>query len=106
MALFRESMASFSVPFFPVPGKHDGLWGELDHYLIYSGAPAEHDSFDWESAHLALDGGPGDEEMAWLRDGLSSTTQPLKIVVLHYPSLDPDGTRHTMVYGRRVFWSW
>ena len=38
MALFRESMASFSVPFFPVPGKHDGLWGELDRYLIYSGA--------------------------------------------------------------------
>ena len=38
MALFREPMASFPAPFFPVPGNHDGLWGELDHYLIYSGA--------------------------------------------------------------------
>jgi len=105
--LFQESMASFPLPFFPVPGNHDGLRGELDHYLIYSGAPAEHYSFDWESAHFTLadshDGGLDDEAMAWLCDDLSSTKQPLKIVVLHHPPFDPDGTRHTMVYGRRAF---
>lgn len=105
--LFQESMAFFPLPFFPVPGNHDGLRGELDHYPIYSGAPAEHYSFDWGSAHFTLadshDGGLDDEEMAWLRDDLSSTKQPLKIVVLHHPPFDPDGTRHTMVYGRRDF---
>ena len=62
------------------------------------------DSFDWESAYFALadshGGRPDDEEMAWLRDDLSSTTQPIKIVILHYPPFDPEGTRHTMVHGR------
>jgi predicted phosphodiesterase len=104
---FEQIMAGFSLPFYPVPGNHDGLDGKLDGYLTHSGAPASHYSFDWGLAHLAFadshNGGMGAEEMAWLRGDLSTTDQPLKVVIVHHPPFDPDGTDHVMAYGNEPF---
>ena len=104
---FRETMAGFALPFYPAPGNHDGLDGKLDGYLQYSGAPAAHYSFDRGSVHFTLadshNGGIGAEELAWLREDLSRTSQPVKMVFLHHPPFDPDGTDHIMAYGNRDF---
>jgi predicted phosphodiesterase len=104
---FEKVMAGFVLPFYPVPGNHDGLDGELDGYLASSGAPAAHYSFDRDPVHITLadshHGGITAKELAWLRDDLSATTQPLKIVVLHHPPFDPDGTDHIMAFGNEDF---
>ena len=104
---FEQSMVGFSLPFYPVPGNHDGLDGQLDGYLTYSGAPAAHYSFDHGDVHFTLadshNGGIGAGELAWLREELSASTQPIKVVVLHHPPFDPDGTDHIMAYGNGAF---
>ena len=104
---FEQSMVGFSLPFYPVPGNHDGLDGQLDGYLAYSGAPAAHYSFDRGDVHFMLadshNGGIGASELAWLREELSASTQPIKVVVLHHPPFDPDGTDHIMAYGNDAF---
>ena len=104
---FEQSMVGFSLPFYPVPGNHDGLDGQLDGYLTYSGAPAAHYSFDRGDVHFTLadshNGGIGASELAWLREELSASTQPIKVVVLHHPPFDPDGTDHIMAYGNDAF---
>jgi 3',5'-cyclic AMP phosphodiesterase CpdA len=104
---FGETMAGFALPFYPVPGNHDGLDGELDGYLAHSGAPAAHYSFDQEPVHFTMadshHGGITARELAWLRDDLSTTTQPVKMVVLHHPPFDPDGTDHIMAFGNEGF---
>lgn len=104
---FQEIMAGFTLPFFPVPGNHDGLEGKLDGYLTYSGAPAAHYSFDQAPVHFALadshNGGISADELAWLREDLSTTTHPVKMVFLHHPPFDPDGTDHIMAYGNDAF---
>jgi 3',5'-cyclic AMP phosphodiesterase CpdA len=106
---FRQSMAGFSLPFYPVPGNHDGLLGKLDGYLAASGAPAAHYSFYYGLLHFAMadshNGGVGASELAWLRNDLEATSQPVKIVVLHHPPFDPDGTDHIMAYGNDKFMS-
>lgn len=104
---FETLMADFPLPFYPVPGNHDGLGGKLDGYLAHSGAPAAHYSFEQGPAHFALadshNGGLTAAELDWLREGLSATTQPVKIVVLHHPPFDPDGTDHVMAFGNNKF---
>jgi predicted phosphodiesterase len=104
---FQEIMADFTLPFYPVPGNHDGLEGKLDGYLTYSGAPAAHYSFDHAPVHLTLadshNGGISAGELAWLREDLSAITQPVKMVFLHHPPFDPDGTDHIMAYGNDAF---
>jgi predicted phosphodiesterase len=104
---FDGIMAGFGLPLYPVPGNHDGLNGKLDGYLLHSGSPAAHYSFDRGPVHFALadshNGGINGAELAWLRDDLSATNQPLKIVVLHHPPFDPDGSDHIMVYGNDDF---
>ena len=104
---FREIMAGFSLPFYPVAGNHDGLGGQLDGYLAYSGAPAAHYSFDREPVHFTLadshNGGISASELAWLRDDLSAAEQPIKMVFLHHPPFDPDGTDYVMAYGNEPF---
>jgi predicted phosphodiesterase len=104
---FQTLMADFPLPFYPVPGNHDGLGGKLDGYLAYSGAPAAHYSFDQGSAHFAFadshNGGVTAAELDWLRDNLGAASQPLKIVVLHHPPFDPDGTDHVMAFGNNKF---
>ncbi len=106
-AAFEQIMADFTLPFYPVPGNHDGLDGSLEGYLASSGAPAAHYSFDYGPVHLTMadshNGGIGAGELAWLRDDLSTTGQPIKMVFLHHPPFDPDGTDHTMAYGRKKF---
>jgi acid phosphatase type 7 len=103
---FEASMANFPLPFYPVPGNHDALGGTLDGYLAHSGAPAPHYSFDRGPVHLALadthHGGFGAAEMAWLRDDLAATDRPLKMVFMHHPPFDPDGTDHIMAYGNEA----
>jgi predicted phosphodiesterase len=104
---FQGAMLDFALPFYPVPGNHDGLDGTLDGYLEYSGAPAAHYSFDRGTVHFALadshDGGITADELAWLRDDLGATTQPVKMVLLHHPPFDPDGTDHIMAFGEDEF---
>ncbi len=104
---FRETMAGFTLSFYPVPGNHDGLGGELDGYLAYSGAPAARYSFDRGPVHFTLadshQGGISSAELAWLREDLSVTGQPVKMVFLHHPPFDPDGTDHIMAYGNQPF---
>jgi predicted phosphodiesterase len=104
---FQQVMAGFSLPFYPVPGNHDALGGKLDNYLQYSGAPTAHYSFDMPPVHLTLadshNGGINAAELAWLRDDLGSTAQPVKMVFLHHPPFDPDGTDHIMAYGNEPF---
>jgi 3',5'-cyclic AMP phosphodiesterase CpdA len=104
---FQDTMAGFALPFYPVPGNHDGLGGALDGYLAYSGAPAAHYSFDRGPVHFTLadshNGGINAAELAWLREDLSATGQPVKMVFLHHPPFDPDGTDHIMAYGNETF---
>jgi len=104
---FLAPMVGFTLPFYPVPGNHDGLDGKLDGYLKYSGAAAAHYSFDRDLVHIALadshGGGVTAGELAWLRDDLSTTKQPVKIVFLHHPPFDPDGTDHIMAFGSEPF---
>jgi 3',5'-cyclic AMP phosphodiesterase CpdA len=106
---FEQTMAGFALPFYPVPGNHDGLAGKLEGYLAHSGALAAHYSLDYGQVHLALadshNGGVNAEELDWLRQDLSATSQPVKIVVLHHPPFDPDGTTHIMAYGNEGFLS-
>ncbi|MGC9333026.1 MAG: metallophosphoesterase [Anaerolineae bacterium] len=107
--VFRETMAGFDLPFYPLPGNHDGLDGSLEGFLAHSGAPAAHYSFDYGAVHFTLadshNGGIGAAESAWLREDLSATRQPVKMVFLHHPPFDPDGTDHIMAYGRQDFMS-
>ncbi len=104
---FQGTMAGFTLPFYPVPGNHDGLAGGLDGYLTYTGAPAAHYSFDRAPVHFTMadshQGGIGAAELAWLRQDLGATSQPVKFVVLHHPPFDPDGTDHIMAYGNEGF---
>jgi len=104
---FQEIMAGFALPFYPVPGNHDALDGRLDGYLRYSGAPAPHYSFDYGPVHFTLadshNGGLTSAELAWLRDDLKATTRPLKMVFLHHPPFDPDGSDHIMAFGNEPF---
>jgi hypothetical protein len=90
-----------------VPGNHDSLDGHLDGYLAHSGAPAAHYSIDRGPVHFTLadshNGGISREELNWLRADLKSTDQPLKMVFLHHPPFDPDGTDHIMAYGNEPF---
>jgi predicted phosphodiesterase len=103
----QHIMAGFVLPFYPVPGNHDGLDGKLDNYLGYSGAPAAHYSFDQGAVHFTLadshNGGISTAERAWLREDLDATMQPIKMVFLHHPPFDPDGTDHIMAYGKKEF---
>ncbi len=104
---FAQIMKGFALPFHPVPGNHDGLNGKLEGYLTYSGAPAAHYSFDRGEIHFTMadshNGGISAAELAWLREDLSASTQPLKMVFLHHPPFDPDGTDHIMAYGNEAF---
>jgi predicted phosphodiesterase len=104
---FTETMAGLALPFYPVPGNHDGLDGELDGFLAHSGAPAPHYSFDQGPVHFTLadshHGGITAAERAWLREDLSVTGQPIKMLFLHHPPFDPDGTDHIMAFGNEPF---
>jgi predicted phosphodiesterase len=104
---FREQMAGFALSFYPVPGNHDALNGDLEGYLAHGGAPGAHYSFDREPVHFAMadshNGGIGASELEWLRDDLNGTRQPVKMVFLHHPPFDPDGTDHIMAYGNEPF---
>lgn len=104
---FAGIMEGFALPFYPVPGNHDGLGGKLEGYLAYSGAPAAHYSLDRGDVHFTMadshNGGISAAELAWLREDLSATTQLLKMVFLHHPPFDPDGSDHIMAYGNEAF---
>ena len=104
---FAELMDGFSLPFFPVAGNHDAADGLLDEYLRYSGAPDVHYSFDYGLGHFVIvDSHHGvlqNRELEWLEADLAATDQPLKIVFLHHPPFDPDGTDHILEAGNQRF---
>ena len=109
-AEFQRSMDGFPLPFYPVPGNHDRGVGEtLDVYTQYSGAPAVHYSFDARTVHFTMAnsavGFLTEEELAWIDRDLASTTQPVKMVVMHHPPFDPDGTDHILEGGNQEFMS-
>jgi predicted phosphodiesterase len=105
--VFEQTMEGFDIPFYPVAGNHDGLDGSLDGFLAHSGAPAPHYAFERGPVHLTFadshHGGITAGELAWLRQSLDSSEQPVKIVVLHHPPFDPDGTDHVMAFGAEGF---
>jgi 3',5'-cyclic AMP phosphodiesterase CpdA len=104
---FVELMSGFSLPFFPVAGNHDAAGGLLDEYLVYSGAPAVHYSFDYGLGHFVMvDSHHGvlqNQELDWLEADLAATDQPLKIVFIHHPPFDPDGTDYILLAGNLQF---
>ncbi len=106
---WQKIQQALTIPFYPVPGNHDALLGNMGPYLKYSGAPAAHYSFDIGRAHFSfVDSHSGyltADETAWLDADLARTAQPLKIVVLHYPPFDPNGGEHVMTRGAEEFMS-
>jgi hypothetical protein len=104
---FAELMSDFSLPFYPVPGNHDSPDGLLDEFVQYSGAPAAHYSFDYGLGHFVVaDSHTGEispRELDWLEADLAATDRPLKMVFLHHPPFDPDGTDHIMLRGNDPF---
>ena len=104
---FADLMSNFPIPFFPVAGNHDSKDGLLDEYLEYSGAPAQHYSFDYGQGHfVVIDSHNGvlrNSELDWLEADLSSSDLPLKVVFLHHPPFDPDGTDHILLHGNEEF---
>jgi predicted phosphodiesterase len=104
---FETLMSDFTLPFFPAPGNHDSPDGLLDEYLQYSGAPAAHYSFDYGLGHfVGVDSHSGmmfPKELEWLEADLAATEQPLKVIFLHHPPFDPDGTTHIMQLGNDEF---
>ena len=105
---FRELMSDFPLPFYPVPGNHDrDDDGTLINYIEYSGAPGSHYSFDADLVHFTMasssTGSLTEQELQWIADDLDSTDLPVKVVVLHYPPFDPDGTSYTLFSGGEAF---
>ncbi len=105
---FQQLMAGFPLPFYPVPGNHDrGLGGSLDYYLSYSGAPAAHYSFDAGPVHLTMvnssSGRLDQAELDWIDQDLATTDHAIKMVFLHHPPFDPDGTDHILGSGNAAF---
>lgn len=93
---FAALMQTFTLPFFPAAGNHDTADGFLDEFLQYSGAPAEHYSFDYGPGHfVVVDSHLGllsGSELSWLEADLAASDQPLKMVFLHHPPFDPRGS--------------
>ena len=104
---FVDFMADFPLRFYPVAGNRDYYQGTLDNFLYYHGAPDMHYSFDYGSVHFALaNSGLGDmtsQELAWLRTDLAASSQPVKMVFLHYPPFDPAGGTDIMRSGNEAF---
>lgn len=100
-------LAELKVPLYPVPGEHDAPAGSLDRYLEYSGAPAASYAFDYGQAHFAFvdshTGTLGAEQLAWLDADLAATRQLLKVVVVHHPPFDPNGSTQAMAAGNQAF---
>ncbi len=92
---FAALMDTFTPPFFPVAGNHDTADGFLDEFLQYSGAPAEHYSFDYGPGHfVVVDSHLGvlsTSELSWLEADLAASDRLLKMVFLHHPPFDPRG---------------
>jgi 1,2-diacylglycerol 3-alpha-glucosyltransferase len=107
-AAFQALMADYPLPFYPIPGEHDlGVDGSVEHFLAYSGAPAPHYSFDVASVHLTMaNSAPGrlsQEELDWIDQDLEATRQPVKIVCVHHPPFDLDGTGYVLESGNDAF---
>jgi 3',5'-cyclic AMP phosphodiesterase CpdA len=105
---FQEWMADFPLPFYPVPGDQDrGDDDTLANYVEWSGAPATHYSLDVEAVHLTMannaTGHLSDAELAWIDSDLAATDLPIKIVCMHYPPFDPDGTSDILQSGNEAF---
>lgn len=109
-AAFRDLMSDFSLPFYPVPGNHDANDdGTYANFIEFSGAPDTHYSFDVETVHLAVanstSGHLSEGQLEWLDRDLAATDQPVKMVAIHYPPIDPDGSADILYSGREEFLS-
>lgn len=104
---WRDRMAAFPLPVYTVPGNQDANDGSLAAYLAFSDVPGAHYSFDQGMVHFAMvDSHRGyltAEESAWLDADLAATKQPVKIVALHYPPLDPRESGDIMTMGNEAF---
>lgn len=107
---FQQLMAGFPLPFYPAPGNHDvDSDDSLDNFVRYSGAPAEEYSFDVGTVHFVVAnsalGVLHKKQLAWIDEDLSASDQPVKMVILHYPPFDPDGSNYILGGGREGFMS-
>ncbi|MGQ9627479.1 MAG: metallophosphoesterase [Anaerolineae bacterium] len=104
---FAKIMEGFPLPFYPVPGNHDSLMGNLDFYLLYSGAPDRHYSFNRGNVHFTMadshNGHLTKAELAWIEEDLAASAQPVKMVFLHHPPFDPYGGDHILKGGNEEF---
>jgi hypothetical protein len=105
---FQQLMAGFPLSFYPAPGNHDvDSDGSLDNFVQYSGAPAEEYSFDAGTVHFVVAnsalGVLHKKQLAWIDEDLTASDQPVKMVILHYPPFDPDGSNYILGGGRDAF---
>lgn len=102
---WKRLMAGFTIPFLSVPGNHDSPDGRLDDYLRFTDAAAPWYSFDVGPAHFVMldthSGQLSPRQRQWLEADLAATGQPVKMLFMHHPPYDPDGTGHILGRGRQ-----
>lgn len=104
---WRETMAEFTLPFYTAPGATDLKSGSPANYLAFTGAHGTRYSFDHGMVHFAVvDASRGYltiEDSAWLDADLAGTQKGVKVVALHAPPFDPDGSDQVMTRGNDAF---
>ena len=105
---FQEMMADFVLPFYPIPGNHDlDTDGSWSNFVAFTPAPAAHYSFKMGPVHFTMansaSGQLTAEELAWIDQDLADSDQSVKMVFVHHPPFDPDGTDQIMSSGNQAF---
>jgi len=92
---FAEFMKVFSdlgMAFRAVIGNHDLYFDGWKSYSKFLGRSIY--SFDADNVHFSMidtgNGVLGEPQLNWLKSDLENTTQPIKIVVSHYPAISAD----------------
>ncbi len=87
---FQRLTSGLGKPVYPVPGNHDVLNGGRASFAVRWPL---NQSFDYGAAHFTLyddaDNQLAAAQLAWLRDDLAASSQPLKFVFMHIPSETP-----------------
>jgi predicted phosphodiesterase len=80
--------AGIAYPVFPAIGNHDIFFGGWENYKRVIGRSIY--SINAGNAHIAFidtaNGTIGESQLSWLRADLTAATNPVKIVIMHYPA--------------------